>query len=63
VSAYGKTGILAEAIAEGAREEGLEVVLEDIEHLNLGDLDEYLTRAKGIAIGSPVINQIYFTNL
>jgi len=57
VSAYGKTGILAEAIAEGAREEGLEVVLKDIEHLNLGDLDEYLTRAKGIAIGSPVINQ------
>jgi flavorubredoxin len=57
VSAYGKTEKLAEAIAEGAREEGLEVILKNIEHSSLGELDEYLTRAKGIAIGSPVINQ------
>jgi flavorubredoxin len=57
VSAYSKTASLAQAIAEGVKEEGLEVILKDIEHCSLGELEEYITRSRGMAIGSPVINQ------
>lgn len=58
VSAYQNTMILAEGIAEGIRSAGeIEVHLLDIEHAGLGEIDEQLSRASGIIVGSPTINQ------
>ena len=58
VSAYHKTGIIAEKIAEGLKEAGnIEVDVVDVEMLSLGELEEMITRAKGLIVGSPVINQ------
>lgn len=58
VSAYQKTGRLAESIAEGIKKvPGVEVVVQDIEHTSLGDLEEQVTKASGIIVGSPTINQ------
>jgi flavorubredoxin len=58
VSAYGYTGEMAHVIAEGIRSEGyhnIEIV--DIEHMQLGELEERIVRASGILIGSPTINK------
>lgn len=58
VSAYNKTGMLAEKIAEGIRAAGqIEVVVSDIEHAGLGDLESNMTKSTGVVVGSPVINQ------
>lgn len=59
VSAYHKTGMIAEKIAEGiiSRGDGFTVELVDIENTSLGDLDMYLTRCSGLVVGSPTINQ------
>lgn len=58
VSAYHKTGIIAEKIAEGIRRSGkVEVVVQDIEKTSMGELDEQITRSSGIIVGSPTINQ------
>ncbi|HRZ49360.1 MAG TPA: FprA family A-type flavoprotein, partial [Bacteroidales bacterium] len=59
VSAYHKTGLLAEKIAEGIRSlgNGFTVDVVDIETTSLGDLDMYLTRCSGVIVGSPTINQ------
>lgn len=58
VSAYQKTGMLAEAIATGIRKAGkVEVEVSDIEHAPLGELESKLTRCSGLIVGSPVINQ------
>lgn len=58
VSAYNKTGILAEKIADGIRAAGeIEVLVSDIEHASIGDLESNLTKSTGIMVGSPVINQ------
>ncbi len=58
VSAYHKTGMIAEAIAEGINSAGdIEVVVKDIEMSSVGELDEELTRATGILVGCPTINQ------
>jgi flavorubredoxin len=58
VSAYHKTGVIAEEIARGLRASGdVEVELMDIETTEIGELEEQLTRASGLIIGSPVINQ------
>jgi len=58
VSAYHKTGIIAEKIAEGIRSAGdIEVEVLDIERSSLGELDEQITRSSAIIIGSPTINQ------
>jgi len=58
VSAYHKTGVIAEKIAEGLKAAGdIEVDLVDVEMSTLGELDEKITRAKGLIVGSPVINQ------
>jgi flavorubredoxin len=59
VSAYHKTGMIAEKIAEGilSAGNGFEVDLVDIETTSLGDLDMYLTRSSAIIVGSPTINQ------
>ena len=58
VSAYDKTGRIARAIAEGVQEAGrIEVEVQDIEMSSIGELEMQLTRASGIIVGSPVINQ------
>jgi len=58
VSAYHNTGLLADKIAEGVRSAGdVDVEVCDIETMPLGDIDERLTHATGIIIGSPTINQ------
>ena len=58
VSAYHKTGVIAEKIAEGIRDHGdIEVIVEDIERVSMGELDEQITRSTGILVGSPTINQ------
>lgn len=59
VSAYHKTGLLAESIAEGIRSAGNGFVVDvvDIENTSLGDLDMYLTKCSAILVGCPTINQ------
>ena len=58
VSAYHNTGLLAEYIAKGIRSAGeIDVDVCDIERMEMGDIDEKLTHATGIIIGSPTINQ------
>ena len=58
VSAYHKTGVLAEYIAKGLREAGdIEVELQDIETTSIGELDEKIAKSSAIIIGSPTINQ------
>jgi flavorubredoxin len=58
VSAYHNTGLLAEHIAKGVRSAGeIDVDVCDIETMPIGDIDEKLTHATGIIIGSPTINQ------
>ncbi len=58
VSAYNKTGMLAESIAKGIRSAGdIEVEVQDIEHTCIGELESMLTKSTGLVVGSPVINQ------
>lgn len=58
VSAYQKTGKLAEAIGKGVQSvEGLEAVVMDIEHTALGDIDMQIGLASGLIVGCPTINQ------
>jgi len=58
VSAYHKTGIIAETIAEGIREAGdINVEVQDVEVTPIGELDEKIARSSAIIIGSPTINQ------
>ena len=58
VSAYHNTGQLAISIAEGLNESGdIEVVLMDIENTPADVLDEQLSKASGLILGSPTINQ------
>ncbi len=58
VSAYHKTGVIAEHIAEGLRQAGdFDIEILDIEQVPLGVLDMKLTQAAAIIVGSPVINQ------
>lgn len=58
VSAYHKTGIIAETIAEGIRESGeVDAILLDVEKTTIGELDMQMEKASGIIVGSPTINQ------
>ena len=58
ISAYGYTGHMAEAIAEGIREVvDYKVEIVDIENILLGELEELIVRSKSILVGSPTINQ------
>jgi flavorubredoxin len=58
VSAYGYTRQMAEAIAEGIREVvDYKILLTDIEHILLGDLEELVVCSKSLLVGSPTINQ------
>lgn len=59
VSAYHKTGEIAESIAKGIKEisKDIDVDVCDIEMLSVGELEERVTRANAILVGSPTINQ------
>lgn len=58
VSAYQKTGMVADLIAEGIRQSGdIDVNVVDIELAPLGVLEEHITHASAYVIGSPTINQ------
>ncbi|MBN1158497.1 MAG: FprA family A-type flavoprotein [Bacteroidales bacterium] len=58
VSAYGYTKHMAEAIAEGIRQEvDFKITLVDIENISPGDLEELIVRSRSILVGSPTINQ------
>lgn len=58
VSAYHKTGLIAEAIAEGIQESGeVDAILLDVEKTTIGELDMQMEKASGIIVGSPTINQ------
>ncbi|MCB0804702.1 MAG: FprA family A-type flavoprotein [Bacteroidales bacterium] len=58
VSAYHKTGLIAEKIAEGIRSAGdIEVEVLDIEQSSMGEIDEQISRSSAIIVGSPTINQ------
>ncbi len=58
VSAYHRTGIIAEAIGRGLQKAGnIEVDIMDIEQQPLGKIDMKLTQCNAIIVGSPVINQ------
>lgn len=58
VSAYHKTGIIAETIAEGIREAGeVDVEVQDVELAPIGELDEKIALSSAIIVGSPTINQ------
>lgn len=58
VSAYHKTGVIAEKIAEGIKQAGdIEVDVQDIEKTPVGEVDERLARCSAIIVGSPTINQ------
>lgn len=58
VSAYHKTGLIAETIAKGIRESGdVDAILLDVEKTTIGELDMQMEKASGIIVGSPTINQ------
>lgn len=58
VSAYGYTGEMANAIAEGIKLSGnVDVEVLDIEKIDLGELDSKLVLSDAILVGSPTINQ------
>ncbi|MDD3740445.1 MAG: FprA family A-type flavoprotein [Bacteroidales bacterium] len=58
VSAYGYTGNMAEAIAEGIKtNSSVEVEVLDIEKMDLGEIDSKLVLADALLVGSPTINQ------
>jgi flavorubredoxin len=58
VSAYHKTGVLAEKIAEGIRMAGnIDVEILDIEHASIGELDQKVAECAALIVGSTTINQ------
>jgi flavorubredoxin len=58
VSAYHKTGVLAENIAKGVRKvSGMEADTIDIETTPLGELDSMMAKCAGVIVGCPTINQ------
>ena len=59
VSAYQKTGAIAQGIAEGIRSVIPDAVIDvqDIENTPIGELDEKIARSQAIIVGCPTINQ------
>ncbi len=58
VSAYGYTGEMAHALAQGIKSAGdIDVDLLDIEKMDIGEIDSKLVLADAILVGSPTINQ------
>jgi len=58
VSAYHKTGVIAESIATGVKKVN-EMIAEtcDIETVSLGDLDASMAKSVAVVVGCPTINQ------
>ncbi|NCA86921.1 MAG: FprA family A-type flavoprotein [Clostridia bacterium] len=58
VSAYQKTGLVANLLAEGIRQAGnIEAHVLDIELAPLGEVEQHIAHASAYLIGSPTINQ------
>ena len=58
VSAYHKTGVIAESIAAGVRKvEGMIAETCDIETTSIGDLDAAMAKSTAVIVGCPTINQ------
>jgi flavorubredoxin len=59
VSAYNKTGLIANAIAEGVKSIIIDANVDvlDIENTPIGELDEKITKSVAIIVGCPTINQ------
>jgi flavorubredoxin len=58
VSAYHKTGVLAEKIGEGIRLSGdIEVDIVDIEKTSIGELEQKVAASAALIVGSTTINQ------
>lgn len=59
VSAYGYTRQIANALSEGIKLENpnIDVVLLDVEKVTIGEIDSKLTKANGLIVGSPTLNQ------
>jgi NADH oxidase (H2O-forming) len=58
VSAYHKTGLLAEKIGEGIRSAGdIDVEIIDIEKSTIGELEQKVAESAAIIVGSTTINQ------
>jgi len=58
VSAYQKTGRVANLLAEGVRQSGdIEAHVLDIELAPLGEVEQHMSHASAYLIGSPTINQ------
>ena len=58
VSAYGYTKEMAQSIAIGLKETGLNnIEIIDIEHISIGELESKVVSSQGIIVGSPTINQ------
>ncbi|MDT8394057.1 MAG: FprA family A-type flavoprotein [Bacteroidales bacterium] len=58
VSAYHKTGLIAESIARGiGKVDGIITEIMDVETISLGDLDAMMAKSNAVIVGSPTINQ------
>jgi len=58
VSAYHKTGVIAESIATGVKKvNGMIAETCDIETVSLGDLDASMAKSVAVVVGCPTINQ------
>lgn len=58
VSAYHKTGLIAESIARGiGKVDGIIAEIMDVENTSLGDLDAMMAKSNAVIVGSPTINQ------
>ncbi|HEX3044685.1 MAG TPA: FprA family A-type flavoprotein [Bacillota bacterium] len=56
LSAYGNTARLAEKLAIGVREAGVDTLLYDLQKTNISDLVDLIEGSKGLLVGSPTIN-------
>ncbi|MCL6590788.1 MAG: FprA family A-type flavoprotein [Firmicutes bacterium] len=56
LSAYGNTARLAEKLAVGVGEAGVQTLLFDLQQANISDLVDLIEGSKGLLIGSPTIN-------
>lgn len=56
VSAYGNTKIMADSIAEGVRQKGVEISVYDAILCDMDDLRDEIERAQALILGSPTIN-------
>lgn len=58
VSAYHKTGVIAESIKKGIEKvNGVQVETCDVEKTPIGELDSMMARSNAVIVGSPTINQ------